>query len=203
MKMCLYSWTVLCTRVPKILCRAPVHRPRAAGAPGCLLLFSALCCFQDIVIWLSAAVGSVLRLPLMTASLFPFLLWDIPLNPSLLFCIFIASFSTGCHYMHVCICIYIYIRKYNLFSQCNATSMYIFRADHLAQGSLVCSSLVRTVLTRQVDGCPHLNHLMEPFEQSCWWDFMGIVSFVPKRHSLTANSLILWLFQASCPLFLL
>lgn len=33
------------------------------------------------------------------------------------------------------------------------------------------------------------------FRQSCWWVFMGRASEITKRHTLTANSLILWLLR--------
>lgn len=38
--------------------------------------------------------------------------------------------------------------------------------------------------------------------QSRWWDLMNIASDIIMRHSLTANFLILWLFQSFLPILL-
>lgn len=78
-----------------------------------------------------------------SVSVFPFLPPNVPSNPSLLLCISVASFFISCYCMHIFICIYICIVKYKLFSQYNATSVYVFWADR-GTGQLACSSLVRT-----------------------------------------------------------
>lgn len=39
------------------------------------------------------------------------------------------------------------------------------------------------------------------FGQSCWWIFVGVASDMTRGHTLTANSVILWLLQSFSPLF--
>lgn len=104
------------------------------------------------------------------------------------------------------------IPKYNLLSLYNVNSLYVFKDDHLAlDNQRVCSSLGRTNSVVFCIGLrPHglfpanfgmfigfvLVQLM--LDQSCWC----LVSDVPRRHSLTANSLTSLALTVFSPLLL-
>lgn len=113
--------------------------------------------------------------------------------------------------------IHIYILKYNLFGPYHATSVYISRADLLAQDSyLLCSFLGKS--TNPVPGClyrqgcvcrdealwaflcPLLSLLFSSHLGSCWWHFMSIYPLVVRIYHLAENSLTLFILQ---PFFLL
>lgn len=38
--------------------------------------------------------------------------------------------------------------------------------------------------------------------QTCWWDFRSAASDTLRSHNLTANSMVLWLLESFCPLFI-
>ena len=129
-----------------------------------------------------------------------------------------AHFSINCFWIHISICIY--IPNYNLLSLFNVPWMHVFRADHLA-----CWSLGKTIspthsraqlpiifvydwglrnFPLSTLACPLMSFwFCSTFGQSHWWDFMCLTSDSTRRHNLTANSLIFWLLQSSCPHFLI
>ena len=39
------------------------------------------------------------------------------------------------------------------------------------------------------------------FQQSWWWERMGLLSVISRRHTLIAHALILWLLQSFCQVF--
>lgn len=100
-------------------------------------------------------------------------------------------------------CIYIYVPIYNLLSPYDVTCMYVCRADHLVPGNL--SQLSSVAYSSCVCLNPHGLFSIQfgmsigiilagyTFGQSCWWDFMGVSSDITRRHSLIANSMILYL----------
>lgn len=96
--------------------------------------------------------------------------------------------------------------------------MCVFRTDHLElDNQLVYSSLRKTVsshfklsLVLYVGLRPIINphpspstlvYLLLSMFSSCWWDSVGVVSDITRRHDLTANFLILWLLQCFFPIF--
>lgn len=44
-------------------------------------------------------------------------------------------------------------------------------------------------------------HFWSIIRQSCWWDFVSLVSHIPIRHNITKTSLILWILQYFCLFF--
>lgn len=124
-------------------------------------------------------------------------------------------FSFSLHGCCICICIYKYLPKYSPLHLYNATHTNVFRADRLVLcNQSVCSSLGKTmsptlslpylpvVLRVGLRPCAlflfHFSMFITVllglmFWQPCWWGFMAIISDIIRRHSLTANSLFLWL----------
>lgn len=121
-----------------------------------------------------------------------------PINPSLLSFKFTVYSFINCYCMDICICAYLYIPKYNLFSPYNVTCMYIFRSDYLTLNKqLVCSAmgyvmsptlsfLSLSVILCKVETlwsflCPfwhgHWWCLFSAHVWSCWWDFIDVSNF--------------------------
>lgn len=146
MKVCIYLWTILCTKLLRLTAELLCTTLCYCSARSCGGCSSAPC------VLLTASSGLPLTL-LLFVQFWDWHWWQrfcLPfppsrrsLKPSLLLCVSVASFFISCHCMHICICIYICILKYKLFSQYNATSVYVFWAD-CGTGQVVCSSLVRT-----------------------------------------------------------
>lgn len=112
--------------------------------------------------------------------------------------------------------IFLYIPNCDLFSYCNTFCVFAFGSDHLKvyyqlvcpphpqPPSVACASLLRLrprgLLSIQFGLFLAVLLVVLTLELNTLMGLAGVSSNLTRRHDLTANSLILYLSESSCPL---
>lgn len=88
--------------------------------------------------------------------------------------------------MHVLICMFICIPKYNILRVYNFTHVYVFRTYHL----VLVKQLLSSLLQKNVS-LPNMLRIM-------FMRFIGLTFGITRTHTLKENSLVFWLLKSFC-----